>query len=118
MAASLDAARVMLMAGKVHTWEIRASGRVQGVSYRFYAVQKARQLGVTGWVRNERDGAVRGVLQHADADVLSHMVRLLREGPPAARVDEFETTHTSTEERFQSFEVRHLSPWRERHSGP
>jgi acylphosphatase len=119
MAATPDAAvRVTLMARKVYTWEVRASGRVQGVSYRFYAVQKARQLGVTGWVRNERDGAVCAVLQHSDQDVLSHMVRLLREGPPAARVDEFDTTHTSSDERFQSFEVRHLSPWRERKSGP
>lgn len=106
------------MAEKVYTWEIRVTGRVQGVSYRFYAVQKARQLGVSGWVRNERDGSVRAVLQHSDADVLSYMVRLLREGPPAARVDEFDTSRLKTQERFSTFGVRHLSPWRERQTDP
>lgn len=106
------------MVDRVYTWEIRVTGRVQGVSYRFYAVQKARQLGVMGWVRNERDGAVRAVLQHGDSDVLSHMVRLLREGPPAARIDEFETTRLTTGERFTSFDVRHLGPWRERPTEP
>ena len=33
-------------------------GRVQGVGFRYYAVQKAKQLGLTGWVKNLYDGSV------------------------------------------------------------
>lgn len=33
-------------------------GRVQGVGFRYYAVKKANQLGLTGWVKNLYDGSV------------------------------------------------------------
>lgn len=33
-------------------------GRVQGVGFRYYTVQKANQLGLTGWVKNLYDGSV------------------------------------------------------------
>lgn len=33
-------------------------GRVQGVGFRYYAVQKANQIGLTGWVKNLYDGSV------------------------------------------------------------
>ena len=33
-------------------------GRVQGVGFRYYAVNKANQLGLTGWVKNLPDGTV------------------------------------------------------------
>ena len=38
--------------------DVRVRGRVQGVSFRMYAEQRAAELGVAGWVRNEPDGSV------------------------------------------------------------
>ena len=44
-------------------------GRVQGVGFRFYSVSKARQLGLTGWVRNLYDGSVEMEVQGTEAEI-------------------------------------------------
>lgn len=61
------------------------TGRVQGVSYRWYAEEEARRLGVAGWVRNEPDGSV---LLHAEGDdaALDAIVAWCHDGPALARV--------------------------------
>jgi acylphosphatase len=64
---------------------VRVTGRVQGVSFRYYAQQEAISLGLTGWVRNEVDGSVELHLEGSSAAVDS-MVDWCRQGPSAARV--------------------------------
>ena len=44
-------------------------GRVQGVGFRYYAVQKAGQLGLAGWVRNLYDGSVEMEVEGAETDI-------------------------------------------------
>ena len=44
-------------------------GRVQGVGFRYYAVQKAGQLGLAGWVRNCYDGSVEMEVEGAETDI-------------------------------------------------
>jgi acylphosphatase len=65
--------------------QARVSGRVQGVSFRWYTEEKARSLGVGGWVRNEPDGSV---LVHAEgeAEAVDALVAWCHEGPTSARV--------------------------------
>jgi len=65
------------------------SGRVQGVGYRDWAMGTARRLGLTGWVRNRRDGAVEALIVGEEAAV-GQMIEACRRGPPAARVDEID----------------------------
>lgn len=79
------------------------SGRVQGVGYRAWTEQQARQLGLTGRVRNQSDGSVQALLQGQDATVAT-LLEKLWEGPSAARVTQVEITDTSAPE-YTTFEV-------------
>lgn len=69
------------------TQQVLVSGRVQRVGYRDWAVRKAHELGVTGWVRNLSDGRVELVVS-GDAQVVAAMVDAARGGPPLAEVIE------------------------------
>jgi acylphosphatase len=61
-------------------------GRVQGVGYRAWVADTARQHGLEGWVRNRRDGSVEAVFAGA-AETVTWMLTACRRGPPLARVD-------------------------------
>ena len=62
------------------------SGLVQGVWFRAWTEQQARQLGLSGWVRNLNDGRVEVVIAGA-APAVSSMLKRLHEGPPQAKVE-------------------------------
>ncbi|PUA79759.1 acylphosphatase [Nocardioides currus] len=83
----------------------RVTGRVQGVSFRWATAEKARDLGVTGWVRNEPDGSVE---LHAEGsqDAVDALVEWCRTGPALARVRDV-AVREATETGATSFEVRH-----------
>jgi acylphosphatase len=60
-------------------------GRVQGVGFRWFVRERARELGVRGWVRNRSDGLVE-VEAEGDAASLEELRRSLAKGPTGARV--------------------------------
>lgn len=67
----------------------RVSGTVQGVSYRVWTRGEAIRLGLTGWVRNERDGSVTALIAGADGAVTA-MIERLWQGPRGALVSKVE----------------------------
>ncbi len=64
---------------------VRVHGRVQGVGFRWSAVEMARAFGVRGRVRNLPDGEVEAVLE-GDEPAVERMLDWLRQGPRHARV--------------------------------
>lgn len=85
--------------------QARVVGRVQGVSFRWYTEERARTLGVAGWVRNEPDGSV---LLHAegDDDAVDALLEWCRTGPSMARVSDV-AVREAAPTGASSFEARH-----------
>jgi len=62
-------------------------GKVQGVFFRATTAEKARSLGLSGWVRNLPDGSVEVVVK-GDEEKLKELIEFCHKGPPLARVTE------------------------------
>jgi acylphosphatase len=89
------------------TRQIRVSGRVQGVGFRYALSREAERHGVRGWVRNRRDGSVEALLQ-GEADAVRRVVEWARRGPRAARVDALDERDAEPElqTHYDAFEQR------------
>ena len=85
--------------------DVTVTGRVQGVSYRAWAQAQAERLGVSGWVKNERDGSV-STLVAGPEEAVARMLAAMRVGPRAAMVHRVETEPT-VEAPPAAFEVRY-----------
>jgi DNA ligase D-like protein (predicted 3'-phosphoesterase) len=82
-------------------------GRVQGVFFREATRARALELGALGWVRNAEDGSVLVHAEGSDAAVEA-LLSFLREGPPAAGVEEVEVERVKPEGHEQ-FAIRGVS---------
>lgn len=79
-------------------------GEVQGVGYRYTMRLVAREAGVSGWVRNRRDGTVEAEVEGDEAQV-DEVLAWMAEGPPGSRVES--ATVTDAEPAGErGFEVR------------
>ena len=80
---------------------LRVSGRVQGVCYRASTQERARALGLSGWVRNAPDGAVE-IDAQGQAAQLDALIAWCHQGPPAARVDDVQVEWVAPHEEAQA----------------
>jgi acylphosphatase len=81
-------------------------GRVQGVSFRYYTHRQAQQLGVAGYVRNRRDGAVE-VVAEGECRNVARLLNWLHQGPRMAVVDQVDAEWLPYADEFRRFEVRY-----------
>ncbi|MBE0426737.1 MAG: acylphosphatase [Nitrospirae bacterium] len=82
-------------------------GRVQGVFYRVFTMELARNLGLKGWVKNLRDGRVE-VLFEGEKDVIERAIRECYVGPPGARVSNIDVQWQLYKGDQEEFSIRYL----------
>jgi len=80
------------------------SGLVQGVYFRYSTREKAKDLGLTGWVRNLPTRQVEAVFEGEEAKV-EEMIEWCRRGPAGARVDKVDVSRGPAQDEFLKFEI-------------
>ncbi|MEX2556273.1 MAG: acylphosphatase [Actinomycetota bacterium] len=81
---------------------VYVTGYVQGVFFRHSMAKRARDLGVSGWVRNLDDGRVEAVVEGEESDV-GAVVDWCRSGPPHATVEHVEVSWEPATREFSVF---------------
>lgn len=74
------------------TLHVAVSGRVQGVGFRWFVRERARALGLRGWVRNRVDGSVE-VFALGDDEAVEQLRNTVWSGPPGADVRAVDERH-------------------------
>ena len=83
---------------------IKVYGRVQGVFFRANTKEKALELGLNGWVRNNEDSSVEILVE---GKRVKEFIEWCKEGTNFARVDKIETKEEKIEEKLSVFEIRY-----------
>jgi len=85
-------------------YNIRISGRVQGVGFRYSARNMAKTYAIKGFVKNDYDGAVY-IEAEGDEQNLRQFIRWCRNGPASGRVNEISVEPGKFQD-FKSFSIR------------
>jgi acylphosphatase len=84
-------------------------GKVQGVFFREFAKQNANKLGIVGYARNTKEGALEIVAQ-GDERKLEEFIRLCKRGPIFAKVESATVDYGgegAEQEEYEYFDIRH-----------
>lgn len=93
-----------VMAEKEERLHAVVEGRVQGVGFRYFVVEKAQALGVTGWVRNRWDDTVE-VTAEGERVLLDQLYAALSRGPRAAMVTQVRAEWQAATGEFKRFTI-------------
>ena len=81
-------------------------GRVQGVGFRFFVLDQAAALGLSGYARNLSNGETVEVVAEGPMPSLEALLTQLRRGPPLARVDRVDVSWAAPTGEYKGFAVR------------
>ena len=82
----------------------RVIGRVQGVGFRWFVVNEAKRLGLSGWVRNTPDGNVE-IEAEGTAEAMAEFERCVAAGPRSARVQQLLRLEPGAHPLNRGFEI-------------
>ena len=85
-------------------YRVRATGRDQGVGFRYFAYMEATHLGVTGYAYNQYDGSVELELQGRTSTVAALLMKI-RKGNGFMRVDDLEIQEIPVEPEEKGFKM-------------
>ncbi len=84
---------------------IIVSGYVQGVWYRKFVKTNAKDLGLSGWVRNLPNNNVEALIQGPKEEIIK-LIELCREGPQFAEVKDIQVGWGEAENKIEEFTIR------------
>lgn len=84
---------------------VKIHGEVQGVGFRYFTRELAREFGIVGWVRNVHDDTVE-VTAEGEEGRLARFVGMLREGPSRAEVESVDVEWLPPTGEFDRFYAR------------
>lgn len=84
--------------------QMKVTGRVQGVGFRYYVYNQARSLGVTGYVKNNPDRSV-SVFGEADSHIIKMFVEQVKKGPATSRVEKVKLKYYNGSGNYNDFKI-------------
>jgi len=86
------------------TVNMKITGKVQGVGFRYFVLRQAQELGILGWVNNKPNGDVEAFAQGEKAD-LERFIAKVKEGPSFSRVEDVSLNWVKEAEQYFGFEI-------------
>jgi len=86
------------------TVNMKITGKVQGVGFRYFVLRQAQKLGINGWVSNKSNGDVEALAQGEKAD-LEQFIAKVKEGTTFSRVDNVNLEWMNKGEQYFGFEI-------------
>ena len=80
------------------------TGKVQGVGFRYWLYQAAKQRNIDGWVRNKISGEVEALLIGDDVEI-DNLISLCEKGPPSSKVTKIKVQNYQKEIIKKSFDI-------------
>ena len=85
---------------------LKVYGRVHAVCFRMDTEQVARDLDLTGWVKNVSDGTVE-ILAQGEKENLNKLEQWTHQGPELAQVEKVEADYREVSGKFEDFNTKY-----------